>query len=66
MFKKVATGIVAVSTVGTLVWIGSPYIKALYEVFKREESSEPEVPDSEWDDIYEGLEDLKRLLDELF
>ena len=66
MFKNVALGIVAVSTVGTLVWIGYPYIKALYEVFKREESSEPEVPDSEWDDIYEGLEDLKRLLDELF
>ena len=54
MFKKVATGIVAVSTVGTLVWIGYPYIKALYEVFKKEEDFDWNYePDFDWDAFWD-------------
>ena len=64
MFKKVAIGIVAVSTIGVQVWIGTQYKKFLGELLEQEEASEPEVPDSEWDDIYEGLEDLKRILED--
>ena len=64
MFEKVAIGIIAVSTVGFQVWIGNQYIKFLGELSEKEDASEPEEPDTDWDYIYEGLEDLKRLLKE--
>ena len=62
MFKNVAIGIIAVSTIGFQVWIGAQYKKFLGELLEKEEASEPE---DSLHDTYEALKDLEKILDEL-
>ena len=58
MLQKVAIGIIAVSTVGLQIWIGTEYKKFLGELLEKELGSEPEEPDTKWDNYYETLKNL--------
>ena len=59
MFKNITVGIIAVSIVGTQVWIGVQYKKFLDGILERTYGFGSEGFDIDWDALNESVDEQK-------